>query len=105
VREDLKIGDVAEACQKYDIAPILFNHWKDEVEQGAQGQAPKLVAETLAISRSSLYDRKRRHNSRADRTDDERIVAACGEKPAYRRVARVFAAQAGMDVNGCACCG
>jgi integrase-like protein len=34
------------------------------------------VAETLTISRSSLYYRKRANCSRADRTDDERIVAA-----------------------------
>ena len=47
------------------------------------------MAETLSISRSSLYYCKRAHRSRAHRGDDERIVAACGEKPAYgyRRVA------------------
>jgi HTH-like domain len=47
------------------------------------------VAATLAISRSSLYYRKRPQDSRADRTYDEQIVMACGEKPAcgYRRVA------------------
>jgi len=44
---------------------------------------------TLAISRSSLYYRKRPRGSRADRTYDEQIVMACGEKLAYgyRRVA------------------
>ncbi len=60
------------------------------------------MAETLAISRSSLYYRKRPHRSRADRTDDERIVAACGEKPAYsyRRVAWWLQRKQDMDVNG-----
>ena len=47
-----------------------------------------LVAATLAISRSSLYYRKKPRGSRADRSYDEQIVVACGEKPAYgyRRV-------------------
>jgi putative transposase len=47
-----------------------------------------LVAATLAISRSSLYYRKKPRGSRADRTYDEQIMVACGEKPAYgyRRV-------------------
>jgi hypothetical protein len=54
-----------------------------------QGYTATLVAATLAISRSSLYYRKRPRGSRADRTYDEQIVMACGEKPAYgyRRVA------------------
>jgi transposase InsO family protein len=53
-----------------------------------QGYTATLVAATLAISRSSLYYRKRPRGSRADRTYDEQIVVACGEKPAYwyRRV-------------------
>ena len=38
-----------------------------------------LVAATLAISRSSLYYRKRPRGSRADRSYDERIVVACGK--------------------------
>jgi len=47
-----------------------------------------LVAATLAISRSSLYYRKKLRVSRAERSYDEQIVVACGEKPAYgyRRV-------------------
>ena len=67
----------------------------------AQGKEPKLVAETLSISRSSLYYRKRPHTSRADRTHDERIVAACGEKPAYgyRRVAWWLQRKQHMEVN------
>jgi putative transposase len=54
----------------------------------AAGQQPKLVAETLEISRSSLYYRQRPRSSRAHREHDEHIVQACGEKPVYgyRRV-------------------
>jgi putative transposase len=54
----------------------------------SEGYRATLVAATLAISRSSLYYRKKPHGSRADRTYDEQIVVACGEKPAYgyRRV-------------------
>src|SRR4029077_19245056 len=54
-----------------------------------QGYTATLVAATLAISRSSLYNRKRPRGSQADRTYDEQIVMACGEKLAYgyRRVA------------------
>ena len=48
-----------------------------------QGYTATLVAATLAISRSSLYYRKKPRGSRADRTYDEQIVVACGEKPAY----------------------
>ena len=53
-----------------------------------QGYTATLVAATLTISRSSLYYRKKPRGSRADRTCDEQIVVACGEKPAYgyRRV-------------------
>jgi putative transposase len=53
-----------------------------------QGYTATLVAATLTISRSSLYYRKKPRGSRADRTYDEQIVVACGEKPAYgyRRV-------------------
>jgi len=53
------------------------------------GYTAALVAVTLAISRSSLYYQKKPRGSRADRTYDEQIVMACGEKPAYgyRRVA------------------
>jgi hypothetical protein len=55
-----------------------------------QGYRRKLVAGVLAISRSSLYYRKRARGSRADRRWDSQIVAACGIKPAYgyRRVVR-----------------
>lgn len=54
----------------------------------AAGQQPKLVAERLEISRSSLYYRPRPRSSRAEREHDERIAQACGEKPVYgyRRV-------------------
>jgi hypothetical protein len=48
-----------------------------------QGYTATLVAATLAISRSSLYYRKRPRGSRADRSHDEQIVMACGEKLAY----------------------
>jgi hypothetical protein len=41
------------------------------------------VAAMLAISRSSLYYQKWLRGSRADRTYDEQIVMACGEKLAY----------------------
>ncbi len=47
-----------------------------------------MVAQTLEISRTSLYYRPQPRSSRADRRHDERIVQACGEKPVYgyRRV-------------------
>src|SRR5260370_39721479 len=48
-----------------------------------QGYTATLVATTLLISRSSLYYRKKPRGSRADRTYDEQIVVACGEKLAY----------------------
>ena len=53
------------------------------------GHAATVVATALVISRSSLYYRKRPRGSRADRSYDEQIVMACGEKLAYgyRRVA------------------
>ncbi len=54
----------------------------------AEGYTATLAAATLAICRSSLYYRKRPRGGRADRTYDEQIVVACGEKLAYgyRRV-------------------
>ena len=57
-------------------------------EMVIQGYTPTLVAATLAISRSSLYYRKKPRGSRADRSYDEQIVVARGEKLAYgyRRV-------------------
>jgi putative transposase len=67
-----------------------------------EGFAATLVAATLAISRSSLYYRKRPRDSRADRTCDEQIVVACGEKPAYgyRRVAWWLRRKENLQVNG-----
>ena len=58
-------------------------------EMVTQGYTATLVAATLAISRSSLYYQKKPRGSRADRTYDEQIIVACGEKLAYgyRRVA------------------
>jgi putative transposase len=66
-----------------------------------RGYTATLVAATLAISRSSLYYRKRPRNSRADRTYDEQIVVACGEKLAYgyRRVAWWLQRKKGLPVN------
>ena len=79
----------------------------------AHGQTATLVATTLAISRSSLYYRKKPRASRADRQYDEQIVVACGEKPAYgyRRVAWWLWRKEGLakpDVRedrACACIG
>jgi putative transposase len=66
-----------------------------------QGYTATLVAITLAISRSSLYYRKKPRGSRADRTYDEQIVMACGEKLAwgYRRVAWWLQRKKGLPVN------
>ena len=66
-----------------------------------QGYTAALVAATLTISRSSLYYRKKSRGSRADRTYDEQIVVACGEKPAYgyRRVAWRLQREEGLCVN------
>jgi hypothetical protein len=66
-----------------------------------QGYTATLVAATLAISRSSLYYRKKPRVSRADRTYDEQIVVACGEKLAYgyRRVAWWLQRKKGLAVN------
>ena len=60
------------------------------------------MAETLQISRSSLYYRGRPHASRADRSQDSQIVLACGEKPAdgYRRVVWWLGGHHGLAVNG-----
>jgi putative transposase len=67
-----------------------------------QGYTATLVAATLAISRSSLYYRKKPRGSRADRQSDESIIVACGEKPAYgyRRVAWWLRRREGLRVNG-----
>ena len=66
-----------------------------------QGFTATLVATTLEISRSSLYYRKRPRGSRADRTYDEQIVMACGEKLAYgyRRVAWWLRRKEKLPVN------
>ena len=68
----------------------------------AQGQEAKLVAETIEISRSSLYYRRQPRASRADRSQDQEIILACGEKPAYgyRRVAWWLGRHHGLVVNG-----
>jgi putative transposase len=68
----------------------------------AQGSEAKLVAETLAISRSSLYYRRQPRTSRADRSRDQEIITACGEKPAYgyRRVVWWLGRHHGLVVNG-----
>jgi putative transposase len=67
-----------------------------------QGYAATVVAAALVISRSSLYYRKKARGSRADRKWDERIVQACGEKPAYgyRRVTWWLRRKEGLQVNG-----
>jgi putative transposase len=60
------------------------------------------VAETLAISRSSLYYRRQPRTGRADRSRDQEIITACGEKPAYgyRRVVWWLGRHRGLVVNG-----
>ncbi len=60
------------------------------------------MAETVEISRSSLYYRRQPRASRADRSHDEQIITACGEKPAYgyRRVVWWFGRHHGLVVNG-----
>ena len=66
-----------------------------------QGYTTTLVAATLAISRSSLYYRKKPRGRRADHTYDEQIVMACGEKLAYGygRVAWWLRRKKGLPVN------
>lgn len=70
-------------------------------EMVSKGHSATLVAGTLAICRSSLYRRKKPRGSRADRTYDEQIVMACGEKVAYghRRVAWWLQRKTGLPVN------
>src|SRR5262249_58646640 len=60
-----------------------------------------VVAAALMISRSSLYYRNKPRGSRTDRTWDEQIVVACGEKPAYgyRRVTWWLRRKEGLLVN------
>ncbi|MCI0411138.1 MAG: IS3 family transposase [Acidobacteria bacterium] len=71
---------------------------RELVEQSYQ---VTLVATALAISRSSLYYRKRPRGSRADRHWEGEIVAACGAKPAYgyRRVTWWLRRKEGLVVN------
>jgi len=66
-----------------------------------QGYTPTRVAGALEISRSSLYHRKQPRGSRADRSRDEQIVMACGEKPAYgyRRVSWWLRRKEGWVIN------
>src|ERR1700740_2377035 len=66
-----------------------------------QGYTATLVAATLAISRSSLYYRKKPRGSRANRQYDEQIVMACGEKLAYgyRRVTWWLQRKKGLPLN------
>ncbi len=66
-----------------------------------RGYQATLVAAALTLSRSSLYYRKRPRRRRADRQWDERIVAACGAKPAYgyRRVSWWLRRKEGVVVN------
>jgi len=68
----------------------------------AQGCQATLVAETIGISRSSLYYIPQPRSSRADRQLDSQIVEACGAKPAYgyRRVAWWMQRKQGLQVNG-----
>jgi len=68
----------------------------------AQGTQVKLVAETIGVSRSSLYYQPKPRASRADRSLDGEIVEACGAKPAYgyRRVAWWLWRKQGLEVNG-----
>ena len=70
-------------------------------EMVSEGYTATLVAATLAISRSSPYYRKKPRGSRADRTYDEQIVVAYGEKPAYgyRRVAWWLRRKENLPVN------
>ncbi len=65
------------------------------------GYAATLVAATLALSRSSLYYRKKPRGSRADRRFDEQIVMECGEKLTYgyRRVALWLRRKKSLRVN------
>jgi putative transposase len=68
----------------------------------AQGNEAKLVAETLEISRSSLYYQRQPRINRADRSRDQEIIMACGEKPAYgyRRVTWWLGRHHGLVLNG-----
>jgi putative transposase len=68
----------------------------------AQGCERKLVAETVGVSRSSLYYQPQPRRPRADRRWDNEIIVACGEKPAYgyRRVTWWMRRKQAVVVNG-----
>ena len=68
----------------------------------AQGNEAKLVAETLAISRSSLYYRRQTVPAGRIARSDQEIILACGEKPAYGygRVVWWLGRHHGLVVNG-----
>jgi len=68
----------------------------------AQGTEAKLVAETIGVSRSSLYYKAKPRNPRADRRLDGVIVEACGDKPVfgYRRITLRLQRKQGLEVNG-----
>ncbi len=70
-------------------------------EMVEQGDEKKLVATVLAISRSSLYYRKRPRGSRANRRSESQIVVACGAKPTYgyRRITGWLKRKEGPRVN------
>ncbi len=67
----------------------------------AAGHTAQRVAQTLEISRSSLYYRRQERRSRADRRYDERVVEVCGEKPVYgyRRVQWWLEQVGGLKLN------
>jgi hypothetical protein len=67
----------------------------------AQGREVKLVAETIGVSRSSLYYRSCGRTAGADRRLDGSIVEACGAKPAYgyRHVTWWMQRKQGRTVN------
>jgi transposase InsO family protein len=67
----------------------------------AQDYRASLVATTLVIGQPSLHYQKQPQGSRADRTYDERIVVACGEKLAYAywRVSWQLQRKKGLRVN------
>lgn len=68
----------------------------------AQGCETKLVAETVGVSRSSLYYQPQPRKPRADRRWDNEIIVACGDKPAYgyRRATWWLRRKQGVEING-----
>ena len=59
VMEGLKSGNIAETCRKFEIAPNLFDRWKDEVEKGALtalgGEAQPRALTKSRLSASSSW--------------------------------------------------